>query len=109
MSLSASRIRALGRRTLLAAALLLPAALQAQVVIPSVPYTISRPGKYVLGFNAAMGSASGAAITVASSEVDLDLGGYNLIGGAAAISVLVVMIVIIWSSRGRLYSASEAR
>ncbi|MFN8010379.1 MAG: hypothetical protein U0P81_03145 [Holophagaceae bacterium] len=84
MSLSASTILALGRRALLAAAFLLPSALQAQVVISSVPYTISSPGKYVLGFNAAMGGASGAAITVAASEVDLDLGGYNLIGGASA-------------------------
>lgn len=79
-----SRILSFSRRALLAFAFLLPAALQAQVVISSVPYTISSPGKYVLGFNAAMGGASGPAITVAASEVDLDLGGYNLMGGASA-------------------------
>jgi parallel beta-helix repeat protein len=84
MTQSISRFLSLGRRALLAALFLLPAALQAQVVISSVPYTISSPGKYVLSFNMAMGSASGAAITVASNDVDLDLGGYNLIGGSAS-------------------------
>ncbi len=91
MTRFASTVLAWGRRALLAAVFLLPAGLRAQVTtISSVPYTISSPGKYVLGFNVAMGSASGPAITVAASEVDLDLGGYNLIGGTSATSGVYV-------------------
>jgi nitrous oxidase accessory protein NosD len=43
-----------------------------------VPYTISAPGTYVLGSNLTYSSAAGAAITILSSNVTLDLGGHYL-------------------------------
>src|ERR1700730_14372913 len=49
-----------------------------QTIINSVPYTISAPGNYVLGSNLTYSSASGAAITILSSNVTLDLGGHYL-------------------------------
>ncbi|MBI4911664.1 MAG: right-handed parallel beta-helix repeat-containing protein [Acidobacteria bacterium] len=87
MSRSASRVLTLIRRALVAALWLLPAALQAQTVISALPYVISNPGRYQVSFNLAYGAASGAAITVAASEVDLDLGGFNLMGGSGATGI----------------------
>jgi hypothetical protein len=49
-----------------------------QTIINSVPYTISAPGTYVLGSNLTYSSAAGAAITILSSNVTLDLGGHYL-------------------------------
>jgi hypothetical protein len=49
-----------------------------QTIISSVPYTISAPGNYVLGSNLTYSSAAGAAITILSSNVTLDLGGHYL-------------------------------
>jgi hypothetical protein len=49
-----------------------------QTIINSVPYTISAPGNYVLGSNLTYSSAAGAAITILSSNVTLDLGGHYL-------------------------------
>jgi hypothetical protein len=49
-----------------------------QTIISSVPYTISAPGTYVLGSNLTYSSAAGAAITILSSNVTLDLGGHYL-------------------------------
>ncbi len=49
-----------------------------QTVINSVPYTISAPGTYVLGSNLTYSSAAGAAITILSSNVTLDLAGHYL-------------------------------
>jgi hypothetical protein len=43
-----------------------------------VPYTISAPGTYVLGSNLTYSSAAGAAITILSSNVTLDLAGHYL-------------------------------
>ncbi len=67
---------------LLGAALLVPVAGHAQTTISSLPYTITNPGKYVLGYNLPGNAASGAAITVSCGNVDLDLGGYVILGGA---------------------------
>jgi hypothetical protein len=49
-----------------------------QTVINSVPYTINAPGNYVLGSNLTYSSAAGAAITILSSNVTLDLAGHYL-------------------------------
>ena len=49
-----------------------------QTIISSVPYTISAPGNYVLGSNLTYSSAAGAAITILSSNVTLDLAGHYL-------------------------------
>jgi hypothetical protein len=49
-----------------------------QTIINSLPYTISAPGNYVLGSNLTYSSAAGAAITILSSNVTLDLGGHYL-------------------------------
>jgi hypothetical protein len=49
--------------------------------ISSVPYTITQPGFYYLGGNLTM-SAPGAAITVKSSHVTIDLMGFTLSGPA---------------------------
>ncbi len=49
-----------------------------QTMINSVPYTISAPGNYVLGSNLTYSSAAGAAITILSSNVTLDLAGHYL-------------------------------
>src|SRR6202048_404795 len=49
-----------------------------QTIINSVPYTINAPGTYVLGSNLTYSSAAGAAITILSSNVTLDLGGHYL-------------------------------
>jgi nitrous oxidase accessory protein NosD len=49
-----------------------------QTIINSVPYTISAPGNYVLGSNLVYSSAAGAAITILSSNVTLDLAGHYL-------------------------------
>src|ERR1700731_5061454 len=49
-----------------------------QTIINSVPYTITAPGTYVLGSNLTYSSAAGAAITILSSNVTLDLGGHYL-------------------------------
>ena len=74
-------------RTLLALALgILPAAaIQAQTVINSLPYTISTPGDYVLGGNLAYngnGTSDGttAAITFAVGNVTLDFAGHFISG-----------------------------
>jgi hypothetical protein len=47
--------------------------------IPSVPYTITRPGFYYLNKNLAS-PGTGFAITIAASEVTLDLMGFSLTG-----------------------------
>jgi len=49
-----------------------------QIIINSVPYTITAPGTYVLGSNLTYSSAAGAAITILSSNVTLDLAGHYL-------------------------------
>jgi nitrous oxidase accessory protein NosD len=49
-----------------------------QIIISSVPYTITAPGTYVLGSNLTYSSAAGAAITILSSNVTLDLAGHYL-------------------------------
>src|SRR5580693_3673915 len=49
-----------------------------QTIINSVPYNITAPGTYVLGANLNYQSAAGAAITILSSNVTLDLGGHYL-------------------------------
>ena len=49
-----------------------------QTMINSVPYTISALGNYVLGSNLTYSSAAGAAITILSSNVTLDLAGHYL-------------------------------
>ena len=49
-----------------------------QIIINSVPYTITAPGNYVLGSNLIYSSAAGAAIQIFSSNVTLDLGGHYL-------------------------------
>jgi hypothetical protein len=49
-----------------------------QTIINSLPYTITAPGTYVLGFNLIYSSAAGAAIQIFSSNVTLDLGGHYL-------------------------------
>jgi hypothetical protein len=49
-----------------------------QTIINSVPYTITAPGNYVVGTNLTYSSAAGAAITILSSNVTLDLGGHYL-------------------------------
>jgi hypothetical protein len=49
-----------------------------QTVINSLPYTITAPGTYVLGSNLVYSSAGGAAVTILSSNVTLDLGGHYL-------------------------------
>ncbi len=49
-----------------------------QTIINSVPYTITAPGNYVLGSNLTYSSAGGAAITIVSSNVTLDLAGHYL-------------------------------
>ena len=49
-----------------------------QIIINSVPYTISAPGTYVVGSNLTYSSAAGAAITILSSSVTLDLAGHYL-------------------------------
>lgn len=48
--------------------------------ITSVPYTISSPGLYCLAKNLAYSPTSGNAITVAASDVTLDLMGFSLTG-----------------------------
>jgi parallel beta-helix repeat protein len=52
----------------------------AQTTITSLPYTISAPGNYLLGGNLSAAANSGAAITIASSYVTLDLDGLYLFG-----------------------------
>jgi hypothetical protein len=49
-----------------------------QTIINSVPYNITAPGNYVVGSNLVYSSAAGAAITIVSSNVTLDLGGHYL-------------------------------
>jgi hypothetical protein len=49
-----------------------------QTIINSLPYNIIAPGNYVLGSNLTYSSAAGAAITIVSSNVTLDLGGHYL-------------------------------
>src|ERR1700730_14766028 len=49
-----------------------------QIIVNSVPYPINAPGTYVLGSNLTYSSAAGAAITILSSNVTLDLGGHYL-------------------------------
>jgi hypothetical protein len=49
-----------------------------QTIINSLPYNITAPGTYVLGANLNYQSAAGAAITIVSSNVTLDLGGHYL-------------------------------
>ena len=49
-----------------------------QTIINSVPYSITAPGNYILGSNLVYSSAAGAAITIVSSNVTLDLGGHYL-------------------------------
>ena len=49
-----------------------------QTIIGSLPYTITAPGTYVLDSNLVYSSAAGAAITILSSNVTLDLGGHYI-------------------------------
>ena len=52
----------------------------AQIVISSVPYTISAAGRYILGGNLTSTSTAAPAITVAAPNVVLDLDGHYLAG-----------------------------
>ena len=54
--------------------------------INSVPTTISSPGVYCLDRHLGTGIVSGAAITIASDDVTLDLGGFTLAGTAGPTS-----------------------
>jgi parallel beta-helix repeat protein len=56
----------------------------AQTKISKCPYTITAPGKYLVQKNL---SCSGTAITVAASNVDLDLGGHTLSGSGVGSGV----------------------
>jgi hypothetical protein len=77
----------------LAAGLLGPASARAdetllcQFVVPSVPYTITRPGHYCLRRNIFSSLAGGAAITIEASDVWLDLNNYALDNTAAGPAV----------------------
>ncbi len=51
--------------------------------ISSLPFTINAPGSYYLTKNLQFSDASGNAITIASSDVTLDLGGFTLSSTAA--------------------------
>ncbi|HET9373327.1 MAG TPA: hypothetical protein VFO40_00020 [Chthoniobacterales bacterium] len=62
----------------LAAAILCVQSSFGQTVITSLPYTISSSGTFVLGSSLAWPSATGNAITIAASDVTLDLGGHYL-------------------------------
>jgi hypothetical protein len=52
--------------------------------INSVPVVINSPGVYCLDRHLSTGIASGAAITIASDDVTLDLGGFTLAGTAGS-------------------------
>lgn len=52
--------------------------------INSVPVVINAPGVYCLDRHLSTGIASGAAITIASDDVTLDLGGFTLAGTAGS-------------------------
>jgi hypothetical protein len=52
-------------------------------VIPSLPHTITAQGRYCLDKNLATSVPSGAAITVASDFVTLDMRGFKIGGGGA--------------------------
>jgi hypothetical protein len=62
----------------LAAAILCVQSSFGQTVITSLPYIISSSGTFVLGSSLAWPSATGNAITIAASDVTLDLGGHYL-------------------------------
>jgi hypothetical protein len=72
---------------LTAVGLLVAAAVQAQPAechrINVVPFTISRPGNYCLVRSLSTAIVSGAAVTIAASDVVLDLQGFTLDGSAA--------------------------
>ncbi len=51
-------------------------------VIDKVPYSITKAGNYQLASDMEFGLASGAAISITASDVDLDLGGHRLEGTA---------------------------
>ena len=56
----------------------LDAKLEARTPISSLPFTISEPGSYYLTRNLEFTAASGHAITIAASNVTLDLNGFTL-------------------------------
>ena len=58
--------------------------------IESVPYTITAQGSYRLTHNLSTAQPSGAAITIASDFVVLDLGGFKIGGGAAGLGTTTV-------------------
>jgi parallel beta helix pectate lyase-like protein len=57
--------------------------------INSVPTTINSPGVYCLDRHLGTGLTSGAAITIASDDVTLDLGGFTLAGTADPASTAI--------------------
>ena len=65
-----------------------------QTVINSLPYTISAAGSYVLGGNLSFGNTNGtSAITVASSNVILDLSGFYISGPPFPVSNATAILV----------------
>lgn len=63
-----------------------PAVVPECIEIASVPYTISAPGNYCLTANQDVDITSGASITIASIEVNLDCRGYTLYNFSTALN-----------------------
>jgi Periplasmic copper-binding protein (NosD) len=81
----------------------------AQTTITSLPYTITAPGNYLLGGNLGAAANSGAAITIATSYVTLDLDGFYLFGGGPnSIGIAVTDQVDITIKNGGLVGFNTA-
>ena len=71
---------------------LCPASSSAQTVINSVPYTIDKSGKYVLGGNLNLATTGVPAIYIAASNVILDLNGFYVSGVPNTLNSSVAVI-----------------
>ena len=71
--------KALAYAVLAAGSMLLSVASYGQTVIDSVPFTITKPGKYILQGNLFLNPPGVAAIAVRASNVNIDLSGFSLL------------------------------